>query len=169
MLEKSQQAIQTNEMGSGAVSASEAKIERRTGSMQAINRLVEHRTEMLSLYGALASQRPYQKSDALVDLIQKFCQSLVDYTADAHFRLYRFIETNSERRMSASKVADLVYPRISASTQRILDFNDKYDTDQHCSELIGDLESDLSALGERLADRIELEDRIIDVLARARN
>lgn len=150
------------------MTVSEMKIERRQGSHQAIQKLVHHRTDMLALYGQLASHRPYKPTDDLLELLQMFCQALVDYTADAHFRLYRYIESQNERRMSASKVAENVYPRITASTEDILDFNDKYDTKAHSSDSLKDLEHDLSMLGERLADRIELEDRLVAALSSSR-
>ena len=146
------------------MTVTEVKVDRRKGSREAIQRLVEHRTEMLALYGELASHRPFEKSDSLLMLIQRYCQALVDYTADAHFRLYRYIEANTERRTRVLEVADRVYPTIANATQVILDFNDKYDTPEHCSDLLNQLEKDLSSLGELLADRIELEDQLIEVL-----
>ena len=150
---------------------SEAIVERRSQSHRAIEKLVEHRTQMLALYGELAAHRPYtesQQSEYIINLIQRFCQALIDYTADAHFRLYRFIDNNKERRASVVDLAQNVYPYIESSTQLILDFNDKYDSDEHCKDL-GSLEHDLSVLGEKLADRIEQEDRLVDVLSRPRS
>ena len=61
------------------------------------------------------------------------------------------------------KLAGEIYPRISDITQSILDFNDKYDCEDHCSNL-AELAKDLSNLGELLADRIELEDQLINVM-----
>ncbi len=143
--------------------------ERRAQSHQAIDRLVSHRTQMLALYSELAVHRPFEKSSTVVELLKRFCQSLVDYSADAHFRLYRYVDNDQERRMSVSKVAKEVYPYIERSTQKILDFNDRYDSDEHCEDSVGKLENDLSVLGEILADRIELEDRLIDVLGKTRS
>ena len=137
--------------------------ERRVRSASVVNKIVEARNEMLSLYSQLAAKRPF-KSDAVPSLLQQFCQSLVDYTAHAHFQLYRHFAENRERRTSVIAVADQIYPRILAITQAILDFNDKYDCEDHC-EGISTLDQDLSALGEQMADRIELEDRLIAVFA----
>ena len=61
------------------------------------------------------------------------------------------------------KIAGEIYPRISDITQSILDFNDKYDCEDHCNNMT-ELAQDLSKLGEMLADRIELEDRLIKVM-----
>ena len=153
------------------MTTSEATVERRSQSHRAIQKLVDHRTQMLSLYGELAAQRPYtgtDKSDYITDLLQRFCQALIDYTADAHFRLYRFVDNNKERRAAVSNVADKVYPQIDASTQLILDFNDKYDSEGEPKEL-SNLEKDLSTLGEKLADRIEQEDLLVEVLSASRD
>jgi len=142
--------------------------DRRAGSHGAISKLVSHRTDMLSAFSDLAAHRPFEPSEELMQRIQRFCELLVDYTADAHFRLYRFVDGQNERRMSVSRIADIVYPRISSMTQNILDFNDKYDTSEHTRSQIASLEDDLSRLGECLADRIELEDRLIEVMTRAK-
>ncbi len=137
--------------------------ERRLASMHLIQELVDVRTEMLSLYSELAAQHPFDDSETTIDLLEQFCQALIDYTADAHFRLYRYIDERKERRRAILAVADRVYPGIVTTTQAILDFNDKYDfTDK--SPCLDELERDLSRLGECLADRIELEDQVIQVM-----
>jgi regulator of sigma D len=52
----------------------------------------------------------------------------------------------------------------------ILDFNEKYecDEDEDITGSLAHLDSDLSKLGEILADRILLEDQIIDVFSARR-
>lgn len=144
-----------------------APVERRARSQQAIRQLVTKRTEMLTLYNKLIAQRPFNQSKSVVHVLQQFCQSLVDYTAEAHFRLYQYIETNSERRQAVADLAKSVYPRIADTTNQILDFNDRYDCEDHCRDL-SSLEQHLSQLGEGLADRIELEDKLIGTMCRPR-
>ncbi len=143
--------------------------ERRSESHKLINELVHTRNEMLSMFSQLISHRPFKQQDGdIPKLVEQFCQALIDYTADAHFRLYRFIDERSERRRSIIDVANKVYPKIMNSTQAILDFNDKYETEQ----TVGDtdvLASDLSELGEFLAERIELEDRVINAFKEGRS
>ncbi|MEJ2553964.1 MAG: Rsd/AlgQ family anti-sigma factor [Gammaproteobacteria bacterium] len=134
--------------------------ERRVRSVSQINRIVDARNEMLALFSELIDKRPFVTDSAVPMLVQQFCQALVDYTAHAHFQLYRHFAENRERRVPVSTVADQIYPRILTITQTILDFNDKYDCEDHC-ESLANLDKDLSALGEHLADRIELEDKLI--------
>jgi len=66
--------------------------ERRARSQQEIKHLVESRTEALTLYSELATLRPFEQHDEVAPLLQRFCASLVDYTAGAHFQLYRHID-----------------------------------------------------------------------------
>ena len=141
-----------------------ATAERRIRSANLVNKIVESRTEMLALYSQLAAKRPFIEDYTVPSLLQQFCQSLVDYTAHAHFQLYRHFAENRERRVSVSTVADQIYPQILAITQSILDFNERYDCGDHCEGLFT-LDKDLSTLGEQLADRIELEDRLIAVFS----
>ena len=141
--------------------------DRRQASRAAIARLVEARDEMLALYHQLVAQRPYEVDEALVEALQDFCNALVDYSAEAHFRLYRYIENASERRRAVREVAAQVYPRISESIDCILEFNDLYGDPERVIEPER-LERHLSRLGEVLAERIELEDRIIAALTAPR-
>ena len=141
--------------------------ERRARSHQEIDDLVECRTGALSLYSELAAKQPFKTEHDTQRLLQTFCERLIDYTASAHFQLYRHIDEDRERREPIRAIADQVYPNISEITQKILDFNDKYDCEDHCGDF-SHLADDLSSLGEQLADRIELEDRLIAILSAPR-
>jgi len=153
--------------GSDSAVKVEAPRERRVRSQQDIGKLVDSRNETLALLSDLASTQPFKTDHKTQTLLQNFCESLIDYTASAHFQLYRHIDEDKERREPVQKIAGEIYPRISDITQSILDFNDKYDCEDHCNQLDG-LAKDLSELGEMLADRIELEDRLIEVMCAPR-
>lgn len=142
--------------------------ERRVRSSNLISKLVDARAEMLAMYGELIGKRPFTKDAKVPALIQRFCQSLVDYTAQAHFQLYRHFAENRERRVAVVAISEEIYPRILEITRATLDFNDKYDCEDHC-EVLTSLDKDLSRLGELLADRIELEDRLISALIGSRS
>lgn len=134
--------------------------ERRSDSRQKMESLLGARKETLSLYTELASLRPFQEEADVSVVLQEFCETLMDYTASAHFQLYRFIEDGSERRSNVLELAEKVYPNISVTTERFLDFNDKYE-ELKKGEQFSALDSDLSDLGEILADRILYEDQVI--------
>ncbi len=146
--------------------------ERRSGSQELVKKLVAERTEMLSLYCQLAGVDAYGSSNGngknargkhAQELLQKFCQVLVDYIAAGHFSLYERIINGTERRQQISALAEKLYPRIASTTESALDFNDKYDCGDHC-EIAMSFNDDLSRLGEELAARIEIEDKLIQQL-----
>ena len=134
--------------------------EARVESRQKMDSLLVARKETLSLYSELAALRPFQEEDGVAVVLQEFCETLMDYTASAHFQLYRFLEDGSERRTNVRNVAEKIYPNISMTTEQFLDFNDKYDAEQK-AEHFSSLDNDLSSLGEILADRILYEDQVI--------
>jgi regulator of sigma D len=142
-------------------------IDRRARAKERMAGLVTSRNETLALYSDLASNRPYKAGGHTEEMVRRFCQALVDYAATAHFQLYRYIVENKERRQAVLELAEQVYPQIAATTDAILDFNDRYDV-APLETRIGNLANDLSQLGELLADRIQLEDQVIEALDGAR-
>ena len=138
--------------------------ERRRGSQDMASKLISERTEMLTTFCRLAGIEPYTANKPVQKLLQEFCQILVDYVAAGHFALYERIVEGKERRRSVSDLAAEVYPRIAKTTDVALDFNDKYDCEDHCTAL-DSLAADLSHLGEELAARIDLEDRLLALMA----
>jgi len=136
--------------------------ERRSGTQEMIDKLLSERQEMLVIFCELAGHQPFSLDEDGVTL-QKFCEVLVDYSAFAHFEIYERIIAGRERRNQVLEVAREVYPRIAEASEVAVEFNDKYDEADHQLDL-SHLDSDLSKLGEELASRIEMEDRIIDAL-----
>jgi regulator of sigma D len=141
--------------------------DRRRSSRDLLKKLVAERTEMLVLYCRLAGLESYSENpgkDSSRKLLQQFCQLLVDYIAAGHFSLYERIVNATERRRDVANLAEELYPRISETTEAALDFNDKYDCGDHC-DITASFSDDLSRLGEKLASRIELEDRLLKLLS----
>lgn len=140
--------------------------DRRKASQDVIAKLLGERAEMLVTFCRLAGVEPYTPSNKPVqEVLQEFCQILVDYVAAGHFALYERIIEGRERRSHVAELAAEIYPRISRTTDVALDFNDKYDCEDHCTKL-DSLSSDLSRLGEDLAVRIELEDKLIEAMSK---
>ena len=144
--------------------------DRRERSRDHIAKMVAERTEMFAIFCRLAGVDPYasdagsHKSNKSVQkLLQEFCQILVDYIAAGHFALYERIADGTERRGSVLALAEKHYARIAETAEAALVFNDKYDCGDHCEDL-NDLHEDLDRLGKELAERIELEDKLIDAL-----
>jgi regulator of sigma D len=139
--------------------------ERRSQSGDLVAKLVAERTEMLATFCRLAGIEPYLPDRPVQRLLQEFCQILVDYVAAGHFALYERIVEGKERRQEVANAAAEFYPRIAETTDTALDFNDKYDCEDHCTALES-LAEDLSRLGEELAVRIELEDKLLAAMVR---
>jgi regulator of sigma D len=137
--------------------------ERRRGTQESVTKMVRERTDVLALYWRLAGIDPFADGQArapVQQLLQEFCQLLVDYIAAGHFSLYERIVNGTERRRDIAKLAQELYPRIADTTSVVLDFNDKYDAGDNC-KITESFKSDLSRLGEELAVRIDLEDKLI--------
>ena len=144
------------------------KQDRRGQSMADIKALVSSRSEVLSLYGGLAEHRPYKDNKNFPQELEKFSEALIDYTAGAHFQLYRHLAENKERRKGVLEVAEQSYEKIVKTTDQILEFNDRYGDCEDLSDYAEHIEADLSLLGEVLADRIQYEDQLISALEGAR-
>lgn len=138
--------------------------DRRKRQRERLDALVHARTQTLVEYSSLAGIRPYTSEHRTEDALRRFCQTLVDYAATAHFQLYRYIADGKERRQAVRAIAEQVYPQIASSTDAILDFNDRYDVSSLDDGRVEHLADDLSQLGEILADRIQLEDEVIAAL-----
>ncbi|MFQ6023049.1 MAG: sigma D regulator [Acidiferrobacterales bacterium] len=141
--------------------------ERRTRTRELVAKLTAERAEVLALFCRVAGLEPFkdENPDKLSPaLLQEFCQVLVDYIAAGHFSLYERIVNGAERRRGIAKLAEQLYPRIAKTTEAALAFNDKYDTEEK-RDSATDLDNDLSQLGEELALRIELEDKLLKALS----
>jgi regulator of sigma D len=141
-------------------SQEERTTERRTNTKGLIDKLMKERQEMLVLFCQVAGLEPYRRSDSLDNLLQSFCQVLIDYTAFGHFEVFGRISDGNERRSGVVRVAEEIYPDFVLASEAAVAFNDKYDLSDHALEL-NHLPEDLSRLGEELAVRIELEDQLL--------
>jgi len=144
--------------------ADQVRQERRSGTQDVIDKMLHERQEMLVLYCEMAGLEPFSHETSL-DTLKKFCEVLVDYAAFCHFEIYERIVRGQERRASVIEVAEQVYPRIVEASDFAVAFNDRYDGSAHELKL-DTLSHDLSLLGEELAVRVEMEDRIIAALMR---
>ncbi|NOQ17272.1 MAG: Rsd/AlgQ family anti-sigma factor [Methyloprofundus sp.] len=137
---------------------STASMKERAQTKQLIEELLTERNQVWTLYCKVAGVEPYQSDKPLTEQIQEFCQLLVDYISLGHFSIYQRLTNASEQRKSILASAEQIYPQIVQTTEAALGFNEKYQAAAMPSEGITD---DLSALGNQLANRIELEDELI--------
>ena len=131
----------------------------RPRSRKLIENMLDERKEMLVLLWELYRMSSDEPDADFYDNLNQFLNVLVDYISAGHFGLYQRIAEGNERRMRVVQTAENIYPIIAETTQSALDFSEKYETPEQRNgdELI----NDLSKLGEDVATRIELEDRLI--------
>lgn len=133
-----------------------------------VTKLLTARQESLVLYqklaalGALARTEPVRRH-----LLHRFQQALMDYLALGPFEVFHALEEQpaDSPYCRARDLARQLYARIARTTQVALTFHDRYDGPVSQTEL-ATLNEDLSRLGEHLATRIELEDRIVAAVRR---
>lgn len=136
--------------------------ERWGGVNEMIDRWLEERQAMLVQYCALSGLDQNLSDLQRGEKLRSFCQILVDYVSAGHFEVYdQLIKEGREfDDAEALQEAGKLYDTIDTTTERLLDFNDKYlETDD-----VSSLSTDLSHLGEALEVRFSTEDRLISVL-----
>lgn len=146
-------------------------VERRERLHNTIASLVRLRQDVVVSYCQLSGVSSFERRDeethsVKADQLRRFCQIMVDYTAMGHFEVYQRIIEGKERRRAVKDVASEVYPAIAETTDYLVDFNDKYDAFEGTDDDVEMLAGDLSRLGEIIAIRGELEDRILEALER---
>jgi regulator of sigma D len=127
-----------------------------------VTKLMVARQESLVLFHKLAALKPFALAAPVQHLLQRFRQALVDYLALGPFEVFQALEEQpiDSPYRQARELARQLYGRIARTTQVALDFHDRYDGNLSGTALV-ELDEQLSRLGEQLAVRIALEDRIV--------
>ncbi|MDH5388957.1 MAG: sigma D regulator [Gammaproteobacteria bacterium] len=150
------------------ISKYQPQFDRRTRTRREIKQLIAERNSVLSQYYNLTSHiDDYDTDDvdSLKELLQDFCQDMVDYIATGHFEIYHRIEDGIERRNEILELSEEVFHKIIDTTKAAINFNDLYDfSDELNLDSLKNFPHQLSELGQNLATRIELEDRFINTL-----
>ena len=133
-----------------------------------VTKLLAARQNSLVLFHKLAALKPFPHVDPVQHLLRRFRQALVDYLALGPFEVYQALEDQpaDSPYNPARDLARQLYARIALTTQTALVFHDRYDGASSDTDL-AELREELSLLGEDLAERIELEDRILAALRAA--
>ncbi|MGB2078448.1 MAG: sigma D regulator [Vibrio sp.] len=140
------------------------------GSSDVIDHWLETRQDLIVEYWKVAGVQSCQTKKAITGLptpseLQDFCQHLVDYISEGHFKIYdRVMREWQATGFTPTKEIDETYFKIVATTEPILDYTDKYAEVGEDDEL-AEFNDDLSKLGEVLEDRFEREDELIQLIA----
>lgn len=144
----------------------ESAQERWGGVHTIIDKWLNERQELLVLFVAIQGLKPFSPRETPVSVkIQAFCQVLMDYCSAGHFEVYeQLIKEAEEFNDGGIDLANKHYPRLEFITSECVAFNDSYQTAEDCIEKMADLPKDLSALGELLEERFQIEDALIEAL-----
>ena len=137
--------------------------ERWGGVSIIIDRWLQERQDMLVQYCDISGIDKGANYESIRgEKLRTLCQILVDYVSAGHFEIYdQLIKEGREfDDEEALHEAGKLFTIVDGTTEKLLDFNDKYlETDD-----LSSLETDLSNLGETLEIRFSAEDRMISVL-----
>jgi len=133
--------------------------DRRQYNHHLVTELQEERQQVWALYCKVADQKPFISSSEVQTTLNQFSQILVDYVSLGHFGIYERLLNGTERRDAVLTAAKDIYPEFEKTTESVVSFNDKYDSQKQTFST-NELEVDLSTLGEDLAKRIDLEDKL---------
>lgn len=136
--------------------------ERWGGVNKLIDRWLQERRQLIVQYYDLSTNEAPSNPETFVQALKQFCQILVDYVSAGHFEIYeQLLEEAKEFADGSEEVATRVIPKIEKTTATALDFNDQVDLVDKEDDAIDGLKPALSALGQTLEDRFELEDLMI--------
>jgi len=142
------------------------QLESLTERVGGSNKLVDHwllvRKQLLVSYYNLVGIKPGKGSYMQLNekALDDFCHNLVDYLSAGHFNIYERIISEMEG-ASPLLAATQLYPQLEANTVELMNY---YDSslenaidDDNCLEF----QQALSDIGEALAARFMLEDKLI--------
>jgi len=136
--------------------------EKKQQAYQLIAELQKERQELWSLYCNIAELIPFSANRTVRKKLARFSEILIDYVSLGHFGVCEYLFAGADSLDPALSVVEKIELALSASTEVAVSFNDKYESD--AAIIPDELKQDLSALGENLAIRSELEDRLCDLM-----
>lgn len=141
--------------------------ERWGGVHTIIDRWLAQRRQLIEAGMQLREREDYTPTDT--PKIQAFCEQLVDYVSVGHFNVYEqlALEAKEFHDDTALILFKQLMPEIESTTELALEFNDKYDTKEHCNAQLEALPFSLQALSVVMAERFDYEDRLIKELHEA--
>ncbi len=117
-----------------------------------VNPWLQQRQQILVILSNLARLLPYADNPPVS--LSKFFQLLIDYTCAGHLQIFTIcLEQSIDHFSSAQQILN----KINNSTDNILKFNYKYNKFKNISVV------DVTTLLEQFAERIELEDLLINM------
>ncbi len=129
------------------------------GLTHAVAELLDERRQLLVLFCRLAGAG----SAEAPQLLERFCQVLIDYTSLWQFEIHDALIRRAHQQPRLMEVLEREQAHILRANEAALAFNDHYDESDGRLDAQA-LDEHLSHLGERLATRFDAEDRILSVM-----
>lgn len=140
------------------------------GSSELIDHWLDTRQTLIVEYCKLAALQPCSAKTNVTELpspkeLQLFCQQLVDYISEGHFKIYDMVMDKwRSTGFEATDEINQTYGKIVLTTEPLLNFTDKYAAVSD-EDNLDDFDSDLSLIGEIIEARFEVEDYLIQLIA----
>jgi len=134
------------------------------GSNELIDQWILARRELLVAYYHLIGFKPNKEKHTLLDedALDDFCHKLVDYLSAGHFHIYDRIVQNADDQSDTKRVISTqLYPALQANTTLIMAFYDSQLETAIDHDNYMEFQEALSGVGEALANRFALEDKLI--------
>jgi regulator of sigma D len=140
------------------------------GSSEVIDHWLETRQQLIVEFCKLAALEPSSTGSKVSKLptpgeLQVFCQHLVDYISEGHFKIYDMVMNRwKDTGFEVTDEIDQTYTKITLTTEPLLEFTDTYAAISVDNPLEG-FDDDMSKLGEIIELRFEVEDKLIQLIA----
>jgi len=151
-------------MGSFMLNHLERLTERVGGSNELVDRWLQVRKQLLVAYYNLVGLKPGKESVTQLDetALDNFCHNLVEYLSAGHFNIYERIISGMEG-ISPLIAATKIYPLLEENTEIIMGYYDSSLENAIDHDNYLEFQQALSGIGESLAARFTLEDKLIQL------
>ncbi|HEI8869016.1 TPA: sigma D regulator [Serratia odorifera] len=142
----------------------ESLTQRVGGSNELVDQWLEARKQLLVAYCTLVGIKPNKEKHTPLNekALENFCHNLVDYLSAGHFHIYdRIIKQVEGAGSPKMALATQIYPKLWINTEQVMAFHDRYSDTEIDQDLCLEFHQALSDIGEALAARFALEDRLI--------
>lgn len=130
-----------------------------------VNKWLKDRQTLIKEYCDVEGVNPFSSvtKQPVSQRLEHFCQRLMDYLSAGHFEVYdHLLDEAKQYSAQGLDVITKVYPKIQDTTEKALDFNEKFDNANKLQTNLLKLPRELSLLGEILEDRFQMEDTLLD-------
>ncbi|ADZ89898.1 sigma D regulator [Marinomonas mediterranea] len=141
--------------------------ERWGGVHEIIDRWLLQRRQLIEALVTIKGLGEYTPTDT--PKIQRLCEMLVDYVSVGHFGVYEqlALEAKDFNDTGALALFKKLMPEIESTTEVAIEFNDKYDTKEHCNAQLEELPFSIQTVSVVMAERFGFEDQLIERLHHA--